>query len=143
MSYEREIQKEIFSADADVSGTGDLGTFTPAFPCEVVGFGYIVTTAIVDAAGGLVMKADKRPTAGSDTNRGDGDAGVMTLTSAQANAVAGKVLMCRPAQPLTVQPGEQVVIELTTAPDSGAALPFILYRHKPTIDDADITIVEE
>lgn len=142
MGYEFQPLKEVFSADADMSGTGDQGTFTPAYPCEIVGFGYVITTAVVDAAGGLVLKADKRPTAGSDTSRGDGDCGTLTLTSAQANALtAGKTMLCRPTQPTRVQPGEQVVLDLTTAPDSGAGLPFVIFKHSPTTDDTDITVV--
>lgn len=140
--YELDLQKEVFASDADMSGTGDQGTFTPAFPCEIVGFGYVITTVVVDAAGGLVLKADKRPTAGSDTSRGDGDVGTLTLTAAQASALtAGKVMLARPTSPVTVYPGEQVVLDLTTAPDSGAGLPFVIYRHKPKTDDTDITIV--
>lgn len=140
--YELAIQKEVFASDADMSGTGDQGTFTPPFPCEIVGFGYVITTVVTDAAGGLVLKADKRPTAGSDSGRGDGDGGVLTLTNAQAILLtAGKVMLSRPNTPLIVYPGEQIVLDLTTAPDGGAGLPFILYKHKPRTDDTDITIV--
>lgn len=139
--YELGLQKEIGSVDADVSGAGDLMTFTPGMPVEIVEFGYIVKTAIVDAAGGLVMKADIRPTAESDTSRGDGDGGVMTLTSAQANQAAGKVVSSRPATAALVYPGQQVVLELTTAPDSGAAFPYIVFRPQPTADRTAQTVV--
>lgn len=135
--YQESMQKEIFASDADMSGTGDQGTFTPAVPVEIIEFGYIITTVVVDAAGGLVLKADRRITAGSDTGRTDGTGGTLTLTSAQANAlVAGYVMRCRPASPITINAGEQIVLELTTAPDSGAGLPFIVYRNKPTYRDA-------
>lgn len=134
--YTADQAKEIFASDADMSGTGDQGTFTPAVPVEIVEFGYIITTVVVDAAGGLVLKADVRPTAGSDTSRTDGTAGTLTLTTAQCNALtAGRVMRSRPTSPLTVLSGQQVVLELTTAPDSGAGLPYIVYREKPAYRD--------
>jgi len=142
--YTSPMKKEQFAADADMSGTGDQGTFTPVFPSEIVEFGYIITTAVVDAAGGLVLKCDVRPVAGSDTDRTDGTGGTLTLTAAQANALtAGKVMRSRPNQPITVMPGQQAVLELTTAPDSGAGIPFIVYREKPAYRDAVETVVTE
>lgn len=131
---------------SDLSSTGDKVTLTPVIAVEIVSFGFIVTTASVDAAGGLVMKCDKRVTAGSDTGRGDGDLGTLTLTSAQANLAAGGVARSRlsgsntstpnnaivgPAptdSAYTVLPGQQAILELTTAVDSGAAIGFIEYK---------------
>lgn len=133
--YTTAAQKETATL-ADASATGDKLTFTPAMPVEIVEFGIIVTTALVDAAGGLVLKADVRPTAGSDTSRTDGTAGTMTLTSTQANRSAGQVVRSRPASPLTVLPGQQVILELTTAVDSGAGIAFIVFREKPQYRDA-------
>lgn len=141
MSYSNNAKMKEVATVADLSSASDWLTFTPAVPVEVEEFGVVVTTAMVDAAGGAVLKADVRPTAGSDTNRTDGTAGVMTLTSAQANQVAGKVVRCRPTAPLTVYPGQQVVLQATTAVDSGAGIAFIVYREALKLDSSVETVV--
>lgn len=141
MSYSNNAKQKETATLADASATGDKLTFTPAVPVEILEIGIIVTTVIVDAAGGLVLKADIRPTAGSDTSRGDGDAGVMTLTSAQANKAAGKVQRSRPASPAIVYPGQQVIVELTTAADSGAGIAFIVFREAFAGDQTNETVV--
>lgn len=141
MSYSNNPKQKETATLADASATGDKLTFTPAVPVEVLEIGIIVTTALVDAAGGLVLKADLRPTAGSDSGRGDGDVGVMTLTSAQANKVAGKVVRSRFTSPYKVIPGQQVVLDLTTAVDSGAGIAFIVFREALALDDSGEVIV--
>jgi hypothetical protein len=142
MSYSNNpIQKETATL-SDASATGDKLTFTPAKAVEVVGFGIIVTTALADAADGLVLKADIRPTAGSDSSRGDGDAGTLTLTQAQADGkAAGKVVRCRPTSHAVVYPGQQVVLDLTTAVDSGAGIAFIEFREAFKGDQSNETVV--
>lgn len=135
---------------SDFSSTGDKVTLTPVVPVTIVSFGFIVTTVLVDAAGGLVMKCDKRVTAGSDSGRGDGDLGTLTLTAAQASSLAaGDVARSRPAANssfaagpapteagLLVLPGEQAVLELTTAVDSGAGIGFIEFKPADRLDRA-------
>lgn len=128
MSYSGNSKIKETASVADVSADADLLTFTPAVPVEVLEFGFIVTTAIVDAAGGLALGADLRPTAGSDSGRTAGTAGSGTFTSAQANKAAGKVLRVRPPTPYIVIPGQQVVLKQTVRADSGAALAYIVYR---------------
>jgi hypothetical protein len=126
---------------------------TPVFPVEIISFGFIVTTALVSATE-FVAKLDLRPSAGSDTSRGDGDLGTLTLTAAQiviATAV-GSVVRSRPdtlstafvtASPgpvegaMVVLPGQQAVIQVTTAlATSGQGIPFIEYRFLPKADRA-------
>lgn len=132
---------------ADMSSTGDKVTLTPAFPVEIVSIGAIITTVLVDAAGGMVMKLDKRITAGTDTGRTDGTLGTLTLTSAQANSLAaGDVTRSRPEitpsdtvpteSALVVLPGQQAILELTTAVDSGAGIGFIEFRQLAKLDRA-------
>lgn len=140
MSYSRDKHKETATV-ADSSVTSDLLTFTPAFPAEVVEIGFVVTTAFVDAAGGLVLGADLRPTAGSDAGRVTGGAGTMTLTSAQANKAAGKVMRSRPVSPLVVLPGQQVVLKQSAAVDSGAGLAYIVFREALQGDSTVETVV--
>lgn len=133
--YINDRQKEIATI-ADLSSTGDKVTFTPAFPSEIVEFGVIITTALVGT--GLVLKVDKRPTAGSDTGRGDGDLGTCTPGVA---AAAGAVIRSRPNNPGLVNPGQQAILELTTGGSSGAGIGFIVFREKPVYRDANETVV--
>lgn len=144
MSYNREKQKETATV-SDASSTGTILTFTPAFPCEVVEFGVIVTTAFVKASGGVVISADFRPTAGSDTGKITGSAtaggGIMTLTNAQTVKAAGQVMKCRPASPLTVYPGQQILLNLSTGATSGAAIAFLVHRELPGLDQTNEVVV--
>ena len=140
--YTESMQQVFGSADADMSSGGDTLLFAPAIPVEIVEFGYIITTGLADAAGGMVIKCDKRPTAGSATDQGDGDLGSVTFTAAQvALATAGTKIGCRLKSPQTVMPGEQASVDITTFPDSGAGIPYIVFRNKPTYRDNDDTLV--
>lgn len=146
MSYDVGSQN-VQATIADMSSTGDKVTLTPVVPVTVVSFGFIVTTAIV---GALVMKCDKRPTAGSDTGRGDGDLGTLTLSASQGGSLAaGDVARCRPAASSSfgagpapteagnlVLPGEQAILELTTGATSGAAIGFIEFKPADRLDRA-------
>jgi hypothetical protein len=144
MSYSNNPLQSLQGADAACQTPADKLVLTPVFPIEVVEFGLVPTTSLADAAGGLVYKLDKRPTAGSDTDRGDGDIGILTLTAAQADALdAGTVAKCRMASPTVIYPGEQAVLELTTGVDSGAGVVFITFREYFADDDADEVVVAE
>ena len=129
---------------ADLSAAGDKLVLSPAVPIEVLEFGFLLTAAVDDTAGdGMVAKLDKRPTAGSETGRGDGDAGVMTLTQAQADALeAGEVARSRPDSPALIYPGEEAVLQLTDAVAvSGTGIPFIVYREAHKSDRTTETVV--
>lgn len=132
--YTETMQKEQATV-ADFSSTGDKLTLTPAVPIELVEIVIVVTTALV-AADAMVVKADVRPVAGSDTNRTDGTAGVMTLTATEATADAGDVIRCRIENPISIVPGQQLMLELTDAITSGAGIIFAVYRNKPVYRDA-------
>lgn len=145
MSY--PLDSQVASATvSDVSSTGDKVTLTPGVPVEIVSFGVICTTVFV-AAGSMVWNCSKRPTAGSDTGRVSGSLGTMTLTATQAALAAGSLARCRPdtksgafagpapaAANMTVLPGEQAVLDLTTGITSGAGIAFIEYRNLPKLD---------
>ncbi len=76
-----------------------------------------------------VIKFDKRPTANSDTGRGDGDVGAITKTAAN---VQGKTFYKVPSALVTVQAGEEIVVEVTTA--NGDAVGFsaaVKLRERP------------
>jgi len=139
-----------------MNSTADVVTLTPGTPIEIVEFGVIVTTALVDTSGtGFILTCDLRPTAGTDTGRtiGGGNLGTGTFTHAQAIlGVAGVVLVSRPLPNTTgvsariVQPGQQAILRLNAAvATSGVALPFINYRPipqnvPPQSTEVDVTV---
>lgn len=131
--YTENMQKETATI-ADLSAAADKLTFTPIVPCEIVEFGVIITTVVV-ASASTVFKLDKRPTAGSDTGRGDGDLGTGTFVSTLVKT-AGSVWRSRPTNPGVLLPGQQAILELTTGATSGAGIGFIVYRNKPVYRDA-------
>lgn len=64
-----------------LTSTGDKFQYSVFAPIRILKWGYVVdAVAIVTGGSGLVLKLDKRPTAGSDTNRATLD----TLTIADA-----------------------------------------------------------
>jgi hypothetical protein len=142
-------QHTMAGAAYDMAAAADTACIlTPILPVEIVSFGFIITTALVSATS-FVAKLDKRPAAGSDTDRGDGDLGTLTLTAAQIVLAAevGSVVRSQPdrletafaaASPgptegaMVVLPGEQAVVQVTTAlATSGQGIPFIEYRFLP------------
>lgn len=110
--------------------TGDVGSFIVPFKCEVVLAGAVVTEVCAGSSSTPVVKFDKRPTAGDETDRGDGDiAELKLLTSA-----AGVVLYDEVAVGEELEPGEEVMIEITTAAvgtPTGHIKPFLLVKQLP------------
>jgi len=106
------------SATADVlTATGDhAGTFKVSRPITVLAIAATITTAVV-SSGAVVVKADKRPTTGSDASRGNGDVGVLTIP---AGTAAGKVVRSASTR-INLNPGDEVVFEVTTAAAGGGA----------------------
>jgi hypothetical protein len=108
---------------------GDLAVFTAPFPCDVLYAGLCVTTACAGATTTPIVKMDKRPTAGSDTSRGDGDVGVFEL----GTAAAGKFLYFMPTTRVHLEPGEEVVMQLTQIAAgtgaAGAVRPSLVVEH--------------
>lgn len=108
---------------------GDLAVFTAPFKCVVVYAALCVTTTCAGATTTPIVKMDKRPTAGSDTGRGDGDVGVFELgTTAQ-----GKFMYFMPASRIELEPGQEVVMQLTQIAAgtgaAGACRPVLVVEH--------------
>lgn len=114
------------------TSTGDKFIFTPAKPVDIYRYGF-VTNALLDVGVTFILALDWRPTAGSDTNRAekatittgttDQAAGKMgyrdiILPVAAATAGDGSTVNVGPDGPLEVDPGEEVVIEVTNAADT-------------------------
>ncbi len=114
----------------------DIHTFTIPFRCKPIRAGFTMTQTV---SGGVspVVKFDRRPTAGSDTSRGDGDVGTLTIgaTRAQGYAVyeatdykddgTGSWVA-------SLDEGDQVVVEVTTASSAnGQGIPWLLVEVNP------------
>jgi hypothetical protein len=122
------------SAQVALTTTGDKMTFTPGAPVNIVRWG-VIADALIDVGAGMTIKADFRPTAGSDTGRGDGDGGDITVTAdiaqgkgAYTEEVATPAATAVAAK-LQVDPGEQVVFQVTDAADTaGTGHIFVEYE---------------
>lgn len=101
------------------NSTGDKATIGVPFKA-VVQMACVKWEGASTHATAAVIKFDKRPTAGSDTGRGDGDVAVVNKVASVNKQ--GKVTYKQPASRITLVPGEEVVVEVTTA--NGDALAF-------------------
>lgn len=123
----------------DVSGIdcdqtpADMAVFLVPFKCEVVEAQCIVTETCVGATTTPVVAFDKRPTAGSDTNRGAADIGSLALST----STAGTVIYDKAGVGVTLTPGMEVVCELTTSATGATAAghfhPVLLVKYLPEI----------
>ena len=112
MSHVNELTQVMVVRGVDLNSVADVtgGVWGPvAFPVMIRGIFAVITNAIA-AAG--VVKADKRPTAGDDTGRGDGDLGVLTFSTAHT---LGKVVYHLLTDPVKLSPGEELVFQCTDA----------------------------
>lgn len=122
---------EATGIDCDQSAK-DVAVFSPGGQkVQVLMAGAVVTETCGGDDSKPVFKFDKRPTAGSDDDRGDGDVGELNLETTEA----GKVMYDRSKEGTVILPGQEVVLELTQRADgSGAAghvRPFLLVRPVP------------
>lgn len=109
--------------------TGDKATLGVPYKCVVKQVAVKWEGADANATA-AVIAFDKRPTAGSDTGRGAADVGQVKKVASLNEQ--GKVVYQRPTTKITLVPGEEVVVEVTTA--QGAALAFqawLLVEHWP------------
>ncbi len=136
------------SASVNMDSTGDKMTFTPATPVNIVRWGVIADT-LIDVGAGMTIKADHRPTAGSDSSRGDGDVGDITVTADISQGTGAYTEECATAAgtavpgKFEVDPGEQVVFQVTDAADtSGTGHIFVEYELLPFVGDSNVTAGE-
>jgi hypothetical protein len=107
-------------AEFDLDTTGDKIVFSLPEKFQVSRLGLVVTGA--DTGGGVV-KFDRRVLAGSDSGRGDGDVGAITISAANNQ---GKILYEIPATAMILNAGDQIVVEATTDTGTGCNLvPFV------------------
>ena len=123
------------AAESLASAT-DIHTWTIPFRCRPIRAGFTLTQTV---SGGTipVVKFDRRPTAGSDDSRGDGDVGTITLS---ATAAAGKAYYENTDYKEdatgywvdTLNEGDEVVVQVTTASaGNGAGNPWLLVEINP------------
>jgi len=120
---------DLLGFDMD-QGAADMGSFIVPYSCMVKLAGLVITETNAGATTPGVVKFDKRPTAGSDTNRGDGDIAEFNL----GTTAAGKMLYDEVAVGTELNPGEEVVVQLVTQPVGGAAghcRPVLLVEYLP------------
>lgn len=119
MSTKYEIPVLQITAQVDLNATGDKATINaPMFKTILYQVGVLCTTT---DAGGATVKFDRRILAGSDTGRGDGDAGVVTIPASNQQ---GKFLVDTAFRGLIIQPGDQIIMEVTAEGVSASAFAF-------------------
>lgn len=101
----------VSSAALASDSTGDKYTFAIPFRCRLIR-SQVVFEGTSAHATTAVIKFDKVPTAGSASGRGDGDCGVI---SKSASNQQGMCLYEYPASNVTLDEGDYVVAEVTTA----------------------------
>lgn len=110
-----------------IDALADAATFTPAGPVRVVRIGVTGTTAYTHGSGAII-KADKNLSNGNGTyTRGDGDGGTLTVDSTFA---AGKVNYAEPS-PYELNPGDQLIFQVTQAASAGDGVVWVEYEHLP------------
>lgn len=125
MALDQGQYLEYSAAAAAMTSTGNKLVMSPGQPMDFIRFG--ATFTVAGGSGSLVLAIDKRPTAGSDTGRVE--IATMTITAAQAAAGAVHTL---DISPLEINPGEEVVLEATTALGSaGTAIVFAHAQPRP------------
>ena len=112
----------------------DVGVFKVTFRCEVYLAGVVVTEVCAGADTTPEVDFDKRPTAGSDTDRGAADIAHLVLST----TAAGQVMYDKVGERTVLEPGQEVVVELAVAAtdagggaQTGHFLPFLLVEQIP------------
>ncbi len=121
------------------TSTGDIYTFAPGVPVDIVRWGYTVNVVLGDNT--LIIKADSQLVGAS---RGDGDVG--TLTPAIATAV-GKGAYTEnvspgdtdfPTTPFELDAGESVIFEVTDlVASTGTGTMWVEYHERPFVGDSN------
>jgi hypothetical protein len=120
---------DVLGVDCDQS-PADVARFVVPSKCQVLLAGLVVTETCVGSSTTPVVVFDKRPTAGSDGSRGAADIANFVL----ATTAAGKVIYDEVAVGTVLNPGDEVIVELTVqAVGSGAGhfVPFLLVEYLP------------
>jgi len=107
------------AAAVATDSTADVATFPIGFKANVK-YVYALVNGTSAHATAFVIKFDKVPLAGSATGRGDGDCGQVSKTASVNQQ--GKFLYDIPAAHVSVEPGDQIVAQVTTANGEACAV---------------------
>lgn len=106
---------DILGIDLD-QAAGDVARFIIPFRCRIYSCQLHITETCAGTTQGEVA-FDLRPTAGSDTNRGDGDVAYFYM----GTTAGGKFLYQHSAKGLVLIPGKEVVVQITVQPVTNPA----------------------
>ena len=129
-----------------LASTGDKAFWQPGQPVDIFRWG-IIADGLVDVGVGLTVKLDVRPKVGTDTDRGDGDGGDITITADLAEGDGIYTEECTSAAVtadspgiLELDPGEEIVFQVTDAADTaGTGYFFIEFYERPFVGDSNVT----
>lgn len=149
MSHPLVQKRRFISATVAVATTGDKVVVPVSGPQKIYRWG-IIANSIIDVGAAAIFSFEHRITAGSDTGRTVID----TISTGTTDVAAGKGLYSdlsngfdgaqtgedgkprniAPAQgtpnlPVVVRPGEELVFEVTDAPDTAGAGAYFFYEY--------------
>jgi len=114
-------------------GAADVGIFIIPVKCQVILAGVTVTEVCAGSSTTPVVDFDKRPIAGSDVDRGAADIAHLVL----GTAADGEAIYDEAGVGTVLEPGEEVVVQLTVAATGGTPTghfrPWLLVRYIPEI----------
>jgi hypothetical protein len=124
------LTDDILGFDMDQTAK-DLAVFSIPFRCEVIEAGLVVTETNAGGTTTPVVDFDKRILPGSDAGRVDEAIAHFVLST----TAAGKVLYDKAAIGTILDPGAEVVVQLTTAATGGSKAghvrPYLLVKYRP------------
>ncbi len=129
------------AADDVIETTGDAAEvhiFNVVQPITVIRVGALITEVVATDNTDGVVRFDRRVLYGSDTGRGDGDVGEITIPDTTA---VGKTVVDAGVT-IDLEPGDQVVPQVTTAgvdagTETGEMLYFVEYFVR---DESDVNL---
>lgn len=120
MAYTHSKYEVFVKANMALGSTGDKAYWSPGYiPHIIRAVALVITNAIGSST---EVRVDLRPTAGSDTGRGDGDIAALLSSS----LALGKVLY-KDGINVRVNPGEEAVFQVTNAGEAADEAHAILY----------------
>jgi len=116
---------ETFGEQAQVAldALADVLTFMPSRPIEIVRWGFVVSVLLDNTPAALVAALDVDP-----QGAGARAASAQTLVCTGVDRAIGDTIICVPASPIAMEPGDRAFIEITTAATAGDGFPFVQYR---------------
>ena len=139
MIFNRQSEE---SPQVDVTSPGDKVVFTKSFPINIIRWG-IIADVLIDVGTGLTIKMDHRPIAGSDTGRTNGTPSTAVNLVRTTDIAQGKGVYVELTEAFEVDPGEEVVFQVTDAADTaGTGVLFVEYDRLPFQNDSGLAAAD-